>query len=228
MDAATELERPRREALRAELVARIPWWYSPWVHLAFPSLMGLGLIVLAALFVHDLRWYEAVFGVFIFLVSNASEWRAHRRLLHKRTRPLELIFDRHTPEHHAVYVRDDMEIRSSREFRLILIPAYGIVTIFLATSPVTIALGFLQQWNLSAVFVMVTMFYVVSYEWLHLSYHLPRESFVGRRWLIRQLRRHHATHHHPPLMQTWNFNVSLPLWDVVRGTIYKGPERAGL
>jgi len=73
---------------------------------------------------------------------------------------------------------------------------------------------------------MATMFYVISYEWMHLSYHLPRNSFVGRRWIVRLLRRHHATHHHPPLMQAWNFNVTIPLWDLVRRTIYKGPESA--
>ena len=25
--------------------------------------------------------------------------------------------------------------------------------------------------------------------------------------------RHHALHHDPKLMQKWNFNVSLPLWE---------------
>ena len=37
-----------------------------------------------------------------------------------------------------------------------------------------------------------------------------------------RLRQHHATHHRPELMQTWNFNVNFPLWDWVRGTTYKG------
>src|SRR5581483_5475514 len=106
------------------------------------------------------------------LVSNATEWRVHRDLLHKRTRFFEVLFDRHTPEHHAIYVGDDMAIRSTKEFRLVLIPAFGIVAVFLATSPITAALWFAKQTNLAALFVMATMFYVVSYEWLHLSYHL--------------------------------------------------------
>ena len=68
------------------------------------------------------------------------------------------------------------------------------------------------------------MGYVVSYEWLHLSYHLPPESFIGRLWLVRVLKKHHATHHDPQLMQKWNFNVTIPLWDLVRGTIYRAPK----
>ena len=30
----------------------------------------------------------------------------------------------------------------------------------------------------------------------------------------------------PTLMQKWNFNVSLPLWDWLRGTIASEQERA--
>jgi sterol desaturase/sphingolipid hydroxylase (fatty acid hydroxylase superfamily) len=65
------------------------------------------------------------------------------------------------------------------------------------------------------------MGYSVSYEWLHLSYHLPRESGIGRRGVIQRLRRHHAIHHDPRLMQRWNFNVTIPFWDWVRGTIVR-------
>jgi sterol desaturase/sphingolipid hydroxylase (fatty acid hydroxylase superfamily) len=32
------------------------------------------------------------------------------------------------------------------------------------------------------------------------------------------LREQHRRHHHPRLMQRWNFNVTVPLWDWVRGT----------
>ena len=49
--------------------------------------------------------------------------------------------------------------------------------------------------------------------------HLPPESFVGRRRLVRVLREHHARHHHPRLMQRWNFNVTVPLFDWLHGTI---------
>ncbi len=72
------------------------------------------------------------------------------------------------------------------------------------------------------------MGYVVSYEWMHLSYHLPPESFVGRLALVRFMRRHHAIHHDPRIMQKWNFNVSVPLWDVVRRTYVRTPEGQSL
>jgi fatty acid hydroxylase family protein len=213
----------RRDAIRARALAEAPRWYNPWVHLAFPSLVGIGLIVASLATLRNPGWRELGFAVFMWLVSNATEWRIHKRILHHRSWPLEVLFDRHTPEHHQIYLRDDMEMRSRDEFRLVLIPSYGIIAIFLTTFPVPLALWFAGYPNLAAVYVATTMAYVVSYEWLHLAYHMPATSFVGRLRIIARLRRHHARHHTPELMQKWNFNVTVPLWDLVMGTVY--PER---
>jgi len=158
----------------------------------------------------------------VWLASNATEWRIHKHVLHRRTWPLQVLFDRHTPEHHQIYLRDDMAMRSRQEFRLVLIPAYGIIAIFVTTFPIPLALWLAGLPNLAAIYVATSMAYVVSYEWLHLSYHLPADSMIGRRRIIGVLRRHHARHHTPELMQRWNFNVTIPLWDYVMGTVYRG------
>ena len=65
------------------------------------------------------------------------------------------------------------------------------------------------------------MIYVVSYEWMHLAWHLPEDTFIGSLGLVRGLRQHHAVHHDPRLMQKWNFNVTVPLWDLVRRTRFR-------
>lgn len=215
-------EPPHREAVRERLVSEIPGWYSPLLHLATPTLIGLGLMVCAAFTIHALNPLELLFVPLIFVFSNAVEWRAHKYLLHRRTRFMEVLYDRHTPEHHVIYVFEDMAIRSRQEFKLVLIPAFGILAVFVLTTPILAGLWLAGQQNLAALFVMSSMFYVLSYEWLHLSYHMPPESFIGRRRVIRFLRHHHATHHRPELMQKWNFNVNVPLWDWVKGTTYKG------
>jgi len=54
---------------------------------------------------------------------------------------------------------------------------------------------------------------MVGYELSHLSYHLPETTWIGRRRVIRWLREHHARHHDPRLMQKWNFNVTIPVFD---------------
>jgi sterol desaturase/sphingolipid hydroxylase (fatty acid hydroxylase superfamily) len=63
----------------------------------------------------------------------------------------------------------------------------------------------------------------VSYEWLHLSYHLPASNPIARNGIITWLRQQHAVHHTPELMQRWNFNVTVPFADWVLGTTYRGP-----
>src|SRR5262249_10761628 len=92
----------------------------------------------------------------------------------------------------------------------------------LAAMPVPLALWAVGHPNLGLLFLATAMAYTVGYEWLHLSYHAPADSFVGRSRLIARLRNHHAVHHAPELMQRWNFNVTIPLWDWVRGTIHRG------
>ena len=158
----------------------------------------------------------------MWLISNATEWRLHRDLLHKLKPWVKLAFERHTLEHHQLYFTDDMEIRSGRELRLVLLPPAAILGVFLLTLPLTALLWLAFGRNVAALFVISAQGYVLSYEWLHMCYHLPRESFVGRLWLVRKLGRHHAVHHAPERMNLWNMNVNFPLWDWVRGTIYRG------
>jgi hypothetical protein len=208
-----------REEVRARWAAEIPWWYWPWGHLAFPSIFGVLVIAFAIRSIHDLRPWQAVMVPLVLLVSNAFEWRVHKNVLHHRQWPLTELYDQHTPNHHRVYVTSDMVIRSSREFRFVLMPFWAIVAILCLNAPITGGLVLAGQPNLAALYVVTTTAYVLSYEWLHLAYHLPPESIVGR--MVGTLRRHHATHHDPSLMQRWNFNVTVPLWDWVRGTIHR-------
>ena len=215
-----------RDRVRVKAVDAIPWWYSPWGHLAFPSLVGLGLIATTLSMLHEPTWREWLTVPIVLVLVNLNEWSIHRNILHQRTWPLEILFWRHTPEHHVVFIRDDMAMRSRQEFRLVLIPWYGILGIFVTALPVTTALWFLVSHNIAALWVATSMGYVVAYEWLHLSYHLPADSVIGRSGIIRWLRRTHAMHHTPELMQKWNFNVTVPLADLVLGTFYRGPVPA--
>lgn len=211
-----------RAAFRKAALDRVSARYSPLLHVAIPALVGTGLVALAIACIRDVRWWELLLVPLVYVVSNAVEHRAHRLALHRRAPGLEVLYDRHTPVHHRIFVARDMAIRDRREMALVLLPWFGIVAIFAMTAPITIGLWLLER-NLACLFVVTTMSYVLSYEWLHLAYHLPPTHFIGRLGIVRVLRRHHATHHHPPLMQKWNFNVTVPLWDWVRGTTY--PER---
>ena len=58
----------------------------------------------------------------------------------------------------------------------------------------------------------------MTYEILHLSYHLPPDSFVGSMPFVDRLRRHHFVHHDPGVMAKANFNITFPIFDALMGT----------
>ena len=213
-----------RSEIRADLMSRVPRWYSPTAHLLGPAVVGLTLVAFALSRIRHLRaWELALVPVFV-VASNAIEWHAHRDLLHRRTWPLEQLYVRHTPQHHAVFVSDDMFIREWREVKLVLLPAWGVLAIIVAGLPIAFAFWVLELPNVAALWVASVVGYVLMYEWLHLAYHLPAEGAIGRLRVTRWLRRHHQRHHAPQLMQRWNFNVTIPLWDHLRGTVWHPEE----
>lgn len=217
IDAETGLE--KREVARARLLALISPRYNPWLHLAGTCSIGVVVVVLAALKAHDVRAVDYLIVPVTFFLATGFEWRVHKSILHKKFWPLEDIYRRHTPDHHAVYHEDDMSIRSFRELQLVLMPAIGTFAIVLSTAPFAYLVSRFLGANAGWLFLMTCGVFMVTYEVLHLSYHLPPETFIGRMRVIRFLARHHARHHNPRLMRRWNFNVTVPIFDWLYGTI---------
>ena len=220
-------ERSERRARRARAVAAIPRFYVPALHLASTCGVGLVLLLLGVVSVHAPRAWELLVIPAVLVFANFFEWLVHKHLLHARKPwPLSELFDRHTPSHHLHYVQDDMEMGSFRETRFVLIPAVGVVGATLTIAPLALGLGVLVSRNAGWLVLVTAGLYLVAYELSHLSYHLPETSWIGRRALVGLLRRHHARHHDPRLMQTAGFNVTVPLFDWLLGTLPPRPCRA--
>jgi sterol desaturase/sphingolipid hydroxylase (fatty acid hydroxylase superfamily) len=208
-----------RESFRQHMLGKQPSWYSPWAHFAATTGIGIGMLGLAIWGIRELLPLELVVVPVVFVLANLGEWHAHRNLLHRRWRPVAILYDRHTPEHHRVYRYGDMRMRSARELRLVLIPAAGVAGIVATAAPAAALVGWLTTPNTGWLFLLTASSYVVGYELTHLAYHLPETSLVYRLPFMRRLREHHARHHDPRLMQKWNFNVTVPLADWMFGTI---------
>jgi hypothetical protein len=200
------------------MLHRIPRWYSPWAHLLCTAGLGVVVLGMALRRLHAVRPAEFLMIPAVFVLSNCLEWLAHRFLMHRRSPPLVVLYDRHTPEHHRVYVRGDMAMRSFRELRLVLIPALGVLTIVLTALPFASLAAYCFGSNAGWLFLVTTSSYVVSYELLHLLYHLPASHPAARLRIVRLLAEQHAAHHDPRLMQRYNFNVTVPLADSMFGT----------
>ncbi len=207
------------EAFRQTMLRAVPRWYSPWGHLAGTA--GVGLVALGtSLFnIEKLALVELVTIPVVLLLANLFEWHVHKNLMHRRSRLMPVLYDRHTPEHHRIFLHDDMAIRSARELRLVLIPAMGVLGIVLSAVPAALLAGLLITPNVGWLVLSSSAFCVVGYELTHLCYHLPERSFIYRFRLVRALREQHARHHDPRLMQRFNFNVTFPLGDAIFGTL---------
>ena len=222
----TPLSLERRTALRNQLLAETPSWYVPRVHLFVPSLVGITAIAMALASLHDVRAVELLTVPAVYLFANAFEWWIHGAALHRRHPLAPVLYDQHTPKHHMLYLTEDMAMRDPREYRLVLIPAYGLLLIILGQLGATFGLWWLGLRNVACLYAATAIAYAVSYEWLHFSYHLPHEHPVARNAIIKRLARHHAVHHDPRIMQRWNMNVTVPLMDVVMGTAVDSVESA--
>jgi len=184
--------------------------------------VGLTVLIAAFLHLHQIRAVEWLMVPAVFVFANGFEWLVHRNVLHTRIFwPFDEIYERHTPEHHAVYMTDDMAIRSWREFYLVLIPAAGGLGQAIVATPLAILCAKVLTPNCGWLFLVTSSLYMVGYELSHLSYHLPPTTLIGRNPLVKVLREHHARHHDPTLMQNWNFNVTIPIWDYLLGTVKK-------
>jgi hypothetical protein len=214
-----------REDRRAAIVAGIPTSYNPTLHLLIPSVLGLGTMIGAASRIHALRPLELIAVPITLIAALCFEWHAHKDILHRRMPGLSLLYERHELNHHVIYTDRDMAMRSRRELFLILMPAYAIVLVFLAlVLPMAFVLERLLGTNVAMLVVVTSMFFFLSYEWMHLAYHLPVGHPIGRLPGIARLREHHRRHHTPRLMNRWNFNVTVPLFDWIHRSVWS-PER---
>lgn len=208
--------------------AYLPRFYRGWLHFAFTTLGCLAVIGVAISRVHEVRWHQWLAIPLTFLLANAVEYLGHKNAMHKRVRGLSLVFRRHTLQHHHFYTHDAMAAESSRDFHMTLFPPV-LLLFFLGAiaGPIAAALFVFVSANAGWLFLANAMGYFLAYEWLHFSYHLPPDSFVGRLWVVRVLRRHHTAHHDQALMGRWNFNITFPICDAILGTTHPSSRSPG-
>lgn len=202
-------------------------WYNGYVYFGAANLASLCVIGVAAALLRHVSPLEWAILPIAFLTANLIEWLAHRGPMHKRTWWIPILFDRHTLVHHVYFPHDNMAVRSHREWLYVLFPAFAILLVFATAIPLGLAAGLLFGRNAGCLFFIVAVGYYLLYEWLHLIYHFPEDSRIGRFGVVCALRHHHLVHHHRRLMTEHNFNITFPIWDYVFRTAYREKELPG-
>lgn len=197
-------------------------WVSGWAHLALTSLGSLAAIAFAASRVRSPSAGEWLIVPVWLLVANLVEYLMHRGPMHRRVRPLGVFYERHAQEHHRYFTHESMAAAQSRQFRMVLFPPITIF-VFLGVigTPLALLVGAAVSHDAGWLSFATSVAYFLSYEWLHLSYHLPDNPLM-RLPVLSAMRRHHTAHHDPALMSRWNFNVNFPICDELFGTRWRG------
>ena len=206
-----------REQYRQE---HVPPSYQGWRHLLFTFGIGGATMVAAILQLEQVRPLEWLTIPLTFLYANFAEYWGHRGPMHHLKRGLELVYERHTRQHHRFFTNEHMELDSVRDLRAVLFPP--ILVIFFLTAfalPVGFALAWVASPNVAWLYIATSLGYFLNYEFLHMAYHLPASHPVARWPLIGRLKGLHQAHHDPRLMAHCNFNITYPIFDAVFGTL---------
>jgi hypothetical protein len=213
-----------RQAFRQ---SRIPAHYSGPLHLVTVIGFSLAIAAVSLAMLEKVRPVEWLTVPLTFLYCNLAEYLGHRGPMHKKTRFLTGIFQRHTVEHHSFFTAEAISFDSPRDYRAVLFPPILLVFFFgFFAVPVGALLYLLVSPNVCFLFVFTAILYYLNYELLHFSYHVDPRSWFGRLPLIRRLRRNHVVHHDRALMTRYNFNITYPICDWLFGTLYRGGERS--
>lgn len=195
--------------------------YSGLLHMLV--VLGTGLVVMVWSLSHidAANSSEWLLWPLTMLLVNLGEYITHRWLGHRKTRIGRLFYARHTGDHHSFFIASDMAFEALRDWRVVLFPAWLIyVFLLLLILPCVFLLQWLWSDNAGYIFAVAALMGYLFYETMHFSYHLPKGSVIERIPLVWRLQRLHQLHHERERMGDCNFNITLPVFDVLFGTLY--------
>jgi hypothetical protein len=217
-DGAPALPAAAARFVRAD---HLPAGYSPARHAALTLAIAGVLAAAGALLAARARPLDWVLAPIFFVVANFIEWMIHRHPMH-HPQPPRFMYANHTLLHHLAFTDGNMPVARPAELGLVMMPWYTMIGLFVLAAPIMVLAGFVRGPGLAGVFLLTAVAYFLMYETLHALYHLPDATLdrigLGRRALFRRMQAHHAHHHILGRMAHVNFNVTIPLMDVVLGT----------
>ncbi|MDQ2933258.1 MAG: sterol desaturase family protein [bacterium] len=160
-------------------------------------------------------------GLLIGIVyASFFEWWLHKNVMHKPLGKFEYPFNAHAIIHHTTFKADHTYhlIRDSDKMTIPMKWWNGPVLTLVAQIPFLIAsILFSNYWIVFGSTCAVAAYYC-TYEYIHWCMHLPtkeRKRLIERSWFFYRLNGHHLLHHR---YMHKNFNVVLPLADLLLGT----------
>jgi hypothetical protein len=150
--------------------------------------------------------------------ASFFEWALHRYFMHKPWRGFRYPFETHTLVHHHIFKADEpYHLINEKDKKTIPMAWWnGPVIVALCQLPFLIWAFFAHKWSVLCGAAIACTLYFTAYEYLHWCMHLPKQRRLEKSRIFYRLNGHHLLHHR--YMQK-NFNVVLPLVDLLLGTL---------
>ncbi len=164
-----------------------------------------------------LTW-SAVGFVLGIIFASLFEWTLHRFVMHKPVGPFRYPFEAHALIHHQIFKADHTyHLINPKDKKTIPMAWWnGPVLVACCQVPFIIAAIIWEKWALVVGASVSCTLYYAAYEYIHWCMHLPKRRIVERSGLYFRLNGHHLLHHR---YMHKNFNVVLPLADLLLGTL---------
>lgn len=220
LEAMTQFRYQYRQSIAAS--------YSGWIHMVSVLVVGLAVIIYALSQLQSASLLEWLIFPAMMLVVNFAEYYAHRWLGHRKTKYGKLFYSRHTGDHHSFFLEHSMDYQAVRDWRVVLFPVYFIFAfLFGLILPAGYVLSEVVSMNAAYIYAAAGISGYLFYEVMHFSYHIPRGHWAEKIFLVIPgwvaLRHLHVLHHKRDKMSEANFNITLPIFDLLLGSLYWQP-----
>lgn len=172
-----------------------------------------------------------IFIIFLVLYFSLEEWLLHKYVMHNHNlKWFTYAYRAHATVHHVKFgYGESYHLPKGESEKKTLIPMdwwNGPVLILIGSLPFLFLKIFLADFLFLGVFSESWWFYGIvwfvggayygTYEYLHWCFHLPKKRRLEKGWIFQKLNGHHLLHHR---FMGKNFNVVLPFWDLMFGTL---------
>jgi hypothetical protein len=150
--------------------------------------------------------------------ASFFEWTLHRFVMHRPVGRFRYAFEAHAMVHHRTFKADHTYHLIHDEDKETIPMAWwnGPVLVLLCSLPFAVVAWLTGNWGWVAGALPAFALYYGAYEYIHWCMHLPKARRLEQAWVFRRLNGHHLLHHR---YMHKNFNVVLPLADMLLGTL---------
>jgi hypothetical protein len=152
------------------------------------------------------------------VVDSFFEWTLHKYVMHRPVGSFRYAFNAHAVVHHQTFKADHTyHLQHEKDKETIPMAWWnGPVLILIGSLPLVLVAWISGQWAIALGGAIATASYYGVYEYMHWCMHLPKQRRIEKGRLFRLLNGHHILHHR---YMHKNFNVVLPLADLILGTL---------